>query len=213
MLCLIIVEAGVTGSIDTIIGHACFHCQIEGEADAALEDQYLCSRCPVLSLEKGPKLIEHIGGHLLHDPALSTMVDPCGLCLGSRCSIRLRKGSKPNIKIIDITNSRCPNLYRIGLTAAQKSTKNSPCSNYPLECPLCPAPSDAVWRYNLLQHIRLCHPQANLAQYQYLHEISQEERKWMREKYHAKPRDRKAKDVSARTLVISEEYTSSVTIQ
>jgi hypothetical protein len=45
---------------------------------------------------------------------------------------------------------RCPFKYG----AAQKSTKNSPCTNIPINCRHC---SETVWKYNAVGHIAFRH--------------------------------------------------------
>lgn len=106
---------------------------MEGVERTTYQDQYRCPRCPTFSIEKGPKLLEHIGTHILHDPSFESAGEVCGLCLsvGGVCAIRLahRKGG---VDVVNMTDSRCPNLYKLSLKAAGTSAKTSPCSNVPL---------------------------------------------------------------------------------
>ncbi|KAI0337896.1 hypothetical protein BDW22DRAFT_1487987 [Trametopsis cervina] len=197
-------------------GQACFLCKTEGESDISYQDQFRCARCPMLSLGTGPKLLEHMGAHILHDQVFLGAQDPCGLCLSisACCAVRLGKGTS-GAEIVDLEQSRCPNLFKISLGAARKSTLNSPCSNAPMHCPLCPMPSNAVWRYNLASHLRQIH-KANPDLYRDLWVIEDNEREAMLQKYNAVPRNqgkKKAKDTPSRALSVSTGHTSSIVIR
>ena len=76
---------------------------------------------------------------------------------------------------IDIMNLCCPNLKKISLGTTSKFMAKSPCTNVPIQCPLCVKGSDAVWKYNLLSHIRKHHPMANVENYKNLYSITTEE--------------------------------------
>ncbi|KAI0763211.1 hypothetical protein BC629DRAFT_1651952 [Irpex lacteus] len=196
-------------------GDGCFLCKVEGESDATYQDRYRCTQCPSLPLELGPKLLEHMGAHILCDPALVDADEPCGLCLssGSSCAIRLRKGPS-GADIIDMDYSRCSNLYKIQLASARKSTANSPCSNTPMHCPVCPPKSNAVWRYNMARHLRTAH-KLSADSHMALHTIEDSEYDAMKLRYNATPRNnakKKLKDVPSHALSISLEHISSVHI-
>jgi hypothetical protein len=134
-----------------------------------------CSDTPIAKMS-GPKLLLHMGSHILHDPQLKDADSPCGLCLstGQLCKICLVKRAKKGIQI-DLVNSHCPNLKKISLAKASKFTKQSPCTNVPMQCPLCPKVSDAVCKYNLCTHIWKDHPSANVINYGNLYTISPKE--------------------------------------
>ena len=57
-------------------------------------------------------------------------------------------GNKRQIK------SNCPLHCPFKYGSAQKSTKNSPCTNIPINCPHC---LETVWKYNAVDHIVLRH--------------------------------------------------------
>lgn len=193
--------------------------EAEDQARSGYRDQFLCFRCPTIFIEKGPKLLEHMSGHLLYDNYFTNMLreNPCSLCLstGGKCGIRLRKTrGRDGAWVIDMDASHCKNLCRISLGHAGKASKSSPCTNIPLNCPLCPNPSDAIWQYSFFAHLRYVHPNADPNCYKDLYIISDEERAQMKEKYNAKSRlghKRKAKVMAP--LSIADEHTSRVALQ
>ncbi|KAG6909666.1 hypothetical protein DXG01_016073 [Tephrocybe rancida] len=77
---------------------------------------------------------------------------------------------------IDIEKSTCVNKIAFNYAAAAISTTASPRSTVPLHCPVCPSGAPAVWRYNLLHHLRNRHPTVSPGQYKYLYEISEDEK-------------------------------------
>ncbi|KAN0138828.1 hypothetical protein V8E53_003216 [Lactarius tabidus] len=119
-------------------GGACFICEVSNEASAKLDRQADCSRC-------GPP---HMGAHIMFDMTLNTSEEYCGLCLCPlpMCQIYLNKGCGTSGRVsVDLIKSTCPNLV-------SHSSDQSPCSNIPVICPLCPAGSPAVWTYSLHSH-------------------------------------------------------------
>jgi hypothetical protein len=131
--------------------------------------------------------------HILHDNALKTVANPCGFCLapGSLCSVRLKKGQGRKAGMqIDLQNSRCQhnNQVKLSLNSFAKSTDASPCTNIPIMCPLCPAASDAVWKYNLEAHLKTVHSTANISEYKAHYEISKSEQVALKAAFLSKPR-------------------------
>ncbi|KAJ6623323.1 hypothetical protein B0H10DRAFT_1750382, partial [Mycena sp. CBHHK59/15] len=60
---------------------------------------------------------------------------PCRFCERDESFTQLinRKGRVPTV------HSSCPYHYsRMGYKSAKQSSKNSPCTNVPMHCPLCP---------------------------------------------------------------------------
>jgi hypothetical protein len=175
-------------------GSFCFICEDEGSTHGTIQDQHRCLRCPSLRLDKSSasELVSHMGMHILHDSALKNVVNPCGFCLapGSLCSVRLKKeqGKKVGMQI-DMQNSRCQhnNQVRLSLTGFAKSTDSSPCTNIPITCPLSPAASNAVWKYNLEAHLKIIHPTANTSKYEALYEVSKSEFIALKNLYNSKP--------------------------
>ena len=131
-------------------------------------------------------LVQHMGAHIL----LDSKMNPYIFCLntGPLCSIRLAKGKgTKGTKTVDVIHSRCPNVTKLSITSAAKCIESSPCTNVPLDYPLCLPGSDAVWKYNLVAHIKSVHPTATLKKYTSLAEISQLERTRLKQRFNANP--------------------------
>ena len=47
-------------------------------------------------------------------------------------------------------------------TVAAESSSSSPCTNVPVQCPLCPRTSPAMWKYFLKTHLEIQHPNATM---------------------------------------------------
>lgn len=71
--------------------------------------------------------------------------------------------------MIDMRQSRCPNLRKIQLKSAAQFTEANPCTNYPLICPV--SPSCVVWKYNLEQHLTQKHPTSNKELYAHIYAL------------------------------------------
>jgi hypothetical protein len=75
--------------------------------------------------------------------------NPCGFCGGGSCNTTLTMtGNKREVE------SNCPLRCSFRYGAAQKSTRNSPCTNTPIKCPHC---SETVWKYNAANHVMFRH--------------------------------------------------------
>ena len=175
-------------------GSVCFICKDEDSTRGAIQDQHRCPRCPSLRLDKSSasKLISHMGMHILHDSALKNMDNSCGFCLapGSLCSICLKKGQGRKVGMqIDMQHSHCQhnNQVWLSLISFAKSTDSSPCTNILIMCPLCPAASNAVWKYNLETHLKTIHPTANTSEYAALYKISKSEFVSLKNLFNSKP--------------------------
>jgi hypothetical protein len=198
----------------------CFICEDEGSARGAIQDQHRCPCCPSLRLSKSSptELVSHMGMHILHDEALKNVVNPCGFCLapGSLCSVQLKKGQGRKVGMqIDLQNTRCQhsNQVKLSLTSFAKSTNASPCTNVPISCPLCPASSEAVWKYNLEAHLKAVHPTASIAEYKELYEISKSERVALKAAYISKPRWTAKRIRDLGNIDISEAHSSRVVLR
>jgi hypothetical protein len=131
---------------------------------------------------------------------------------GSLCSIRIAKGKGSNgAKTVDVQQSRCINKAKLSIATAAKYTASSPCTNIPLECPLCRQGSDAVWKYNLLSHIERVHPTVNAIIYKALYALDESESKELKERYTTKPRITKKKQVMG--IKISEAHSSRLAMR
>ncbi|KAE9399163.1 hypothetical protein BT96DRAFT_748707, partial [Gymnopus androsaceus JB14] len=139
-----------------------------------------CPRCSLavpLEYNQPQVILTHMAAHILYDPALDQTLQPCGLCLSTTgaCWFYLKKGKGADASIqIDWNASRgCPVLKklvrRFSYKAASESTKASPCSNVPRNCPLClDKDAPAVWLYNMRQHFLSSHPSITLLDYEHL---------------------------------------------
>ena len=117
----------------------------------------------------------HMGRHVLRaiqgvEEPLPSPVDylfPCGFCGRSQlthpeCAIKLKVTSKGSEFL-----TLCPYQAQIKFVYTDKGSKKRPCRNIPVVCPLCPPPPraretnwhDAVWRYNMEQHLNFHHPE------------------------------------------------------
>lgn len=166
-----------------------------------------------------PKLLEHMGNHILFDPELRN-ASPCGLCLSAngRCYISITRKSR-GIKAaesIDMANSRCLLLTKVfRLSDAITSTASSPCSNAPVHCPCCAKGTRAVWRYNLEQHLKQQHPECSITLYRAHYEITDDEVKWMKERPipQAPRQSKKQKAPQPRKLRISEAHSTRLALR
>ncbi|KAI0066999.1 hypothetical protein BV25DRAFT_1897244 [Artomyces pyxidatus] len=86
-------------------------------------------------------------------------IDPCGWCGrdGSGCMVQLtKKGASRKI------SSSCRyHFSNMIYGQAIKTTKNSPCTNVPIHCPLCPVSMSGqprtIWKYNAVYHLSTEH--------------------------------------------------------
>ncbi|KAH9032123.1 hypothetical protein EDB85DRAFT_1890789 [Lactarius pseudohatsudake] len=202
--------------------HAAFVC--ETELDERPITGPMCAQsdcCPVCrlaipwDLSKPHKILEHVATHILFDNTLNTTTELCGLCMrpSTLCAFYLRKGKGPgSASQIDERTSRCPNLTgKLFYLAAATERTNSPCTNVPITCPLCPSTSTAVWKYNLKTHLAQMHPSTKDGDYQDLYVISESEKaalKILWDKQHKISSRRRKHKVASTPLAISEVHTS-----
>ncbi|KAE9387736.1 hypothetical protein BT96DRAFT_837295, partial [Gymnopus androsaceus JB14] len=175
---------------------ACFFCD-KLEALSPSSQGLFCPHCPTVRIDSemnGPKTLQHMGAHILKDVRLKDANESCGLCLntGGLCKIYLVKCSR-GIMAIDMKQSCCQNLKVFNIKTAAEFKTNSPCTNHPLACPLCPPEIPTVWRYNLEKHISASHCSATINLYWHLFELDPAEHTLMKRIYDAKPRTRKSK--------------------
>lgn len=194
---------------------ACFICEGEASVQQQKTNQS-CRQCITVSIAKmsGPELIRHNGAHILNDPNLKGAKNLCGFCLSAdhTCSIRIIKRAKVG-DVLDLANSRCPNLKFFSITSAKVFSKKSPCTNVPLTCPYCTTRgSDAVWKYNLRAHILDTHPMADINIHLPLFHISTEETTLMTAVYRRPPKN-KGKKKATRVLAISKNHSSRLALE
>jgi hypothetical protein len=108
-----------------------------------------------MSRSQGQRVLEHIGGHVLvFDPKVDRTAHPCGLCLqplAAPLCVRVfyltkGKGARGSPKIDQGCSVGCPMKLNFSYTVAAESSSSYPCSNVPVQCPLCPKILPAVWK-------------------------------------------------------------------
>ena len=208
--------------LTTCLAHAAFICEAEsderpinGTASAQSNHCPLCRPAVPLDIGKVHKVLEHIATHILFDNTLDTTTEPCGLCMHASplCAFYLRKGkgvgSAPQI---NERVSRCPNFIgKFSYSAAATECTNSPCTNVPVICPLCPSTSAAVWKYNMKTHLARIHPSTKGSDFPNAFVISNSEKaalKVLWEKRHTVSRRRRQGNTASNPLSISELHSS-----
>ena len=119
-----------------------------------------CNKEVILS-----RMRQHIGKHILNKD-IPPNENTCGYCGMTGCRIELVKTSGKGIHATYGPASNCKYFKSFSLKAVEKSTKNSPCTNHPLECVIC---KTVYWSYNLNTHYSLHHPHLS-------HEIDADEK-------------------------------------
>lgn len=203
--------------IDWIIGKACFLCTDERRiVEIGDKDDLTCPLCisPSITLDrnKGQRVLEHIGAHILFDPKVKIGDDPCGVCLrpAPLCVFHFRK-TKGSVggNNIDLKMSTCPVKLKYYYGKAEEHTASSPCSNVPVWCKFC---EKTVWRYNFRHHFRTWqHPTQSTVEVEHLWKISNAEKAgmkviWKKRQHVPIPRKKKMK---APPLVVSLDYMSN----
>ena len=181
-------------------------------------------RCPICrpaipwDISKAHKILEHVAMHILFDSSLDATQEPCGLCMrpSPLCSFYLRKGKGAgSAQQIDERVSRCPNFIgKLFYSAAARECPNSPCTNVPVTCPLCPSTSAAVWKYNMKFHLARIHPSTKGGDFPNVYAISESEKAALKiqweKRYSVSHRRRKPKAAS-KPLPVSEVHSSQQT--
>ncbi|KAJ7200082.1 hypothetical protein B0H12DRAFT_1289370 [Mycena haematopus] len=211
-------------------GQACFLVVHDGTDRLGSDnDPTICSKCsPAVQFDSnGQRILEHMGGHILFDPAFDSHVQqPCGACLrpSPLCSLyfKPRRGTTAQ-RQVDWARSTCGNPFSFNMAyAAVSKDADSPCSNVPVQCSLCEDRAPLVWTYNLAAHWRYSHNRA-VGPFTYLtankdhsdYTISNNELKWMKIKWGARfTKSKSTKQKSKRpALTISAEHTSAMALQ
>ena len=139
-----------------------------------------CPRCSptiTLDLSQGQRILEHIGSHILYDPAVIQSIEPlCGLCLrpSQLCQFYLAKGRGANgkLRIDQKTSKGCLVKMNYSYGIAAESTASSPSSNIPIHCPIFPKTDPAVWKYFMRVHFEEKHKTFDLTKYERLWKLS-----------------------------------------
>lgn len=181
-----------------------------------------CPNCsPPVSLPTShpQRILSHIGSHILHDPNINRANEPCGLCLrpSPKCIFYLikGKGAKASMKINETRTKGCSNAISFAYGVAAESSTTSPCSNVPIQCPLCPRSEPAVWRYNLKYHFLATHPKAEMSKYDVLWKLSNFEIAEMKKIWVARQKVsvKRKKKTTHPALVISEAHSSRMALR
>ncbi|KAG9119441.1 hypothetical protein FRC07_005533, partial [Ceratobasidium sp. 392] len=125
-----------------------------------------CSHCgEVVSLSgKTSKMRVHIGKHLLAHRSGSASANQgssvdsslCGFCGGSGTCYSWVERQHKSAKAVQV-RSNCPYREEFSYTAASKTSKTNPCTNRPIQCPLCPSDSRYIWSYGFRGHLVASH--------------------------------------------------------
>uniref|UniRef100_A0A8H7XX72 Uncharacterized protein n=1 Tax=Psilocybe cubensis TaxID=181762 RepID=A0A8H7XX72_PSICU len=89
--------------------------------------------CPIcdppfeLAGKVGPRILEHMASHILHDLNINREDEPCGLCLrpSPQCLFFLKKGANGNIRINKEASTGCPNAIQYQYGPAERSTSDA----------------------------------------------------------------------------------------
>lgn len=104
-------------------------CEVSNEETANLDGHADCPKCgPTVKLDwkNTPRILEHMGAHILYDATLNSSDEYCGLCLRPTpmCHIYLTKGHGTGGKTsVDRSKSKCPNLTRFNYKNAATSSE------------------------------------------------------------------------------------------
>lgn len=150
----------------------------------------MCPKCiPEVPLDpsKGQRVLEHMASHVIFDKSIRRRDEPCGLCLrpSPMCALYFKKGAGTGAtRQVDWTRSNCVNIVNFRMAAAVKSSESSPCTNYPMKCPLCDNSAPAVWSYNLEAHLSgTRHNLASADRANAIYQISEAEENRMKKLY------------------------------
>ena len=165
------------------------------------------------------RILEHIGAHILHDPSIDRLSEPCGLCLrpAPLCKIFLKKmkGQTSNLAI-DMKASSCPNLVKFSIAVAAECSDSSPCTNRPIICPYCgdSKSTPAVWSYNFKSHLLRKHPSVSSEDHKDISALTKLESEGMRRIWGNRSKQRNVRRKSQRApIVISEAHRSRLILK
>jgi len=151
-------------------GLLCESANAENSVDDPTSSKWICFTCRK-SIDK-KKMWLHIGIHIVKNDVSSCVCGFCGRI--SHCSIALQRTVQKTIKVI----SNCPFFFDLQYGRARKISKSSPCTNVPVECPICYL---VVWKYGWKQHQDSEHEGGQFEK-KFLEtvEITEQEIKWMK---------------------------------
>ncbi|KAF8979201.1 hypothetical protein BDQ17DRAFT_1264979, partial [Cyathus striatus] len=205
-------------------GFSCFICETDHDVgDIGRVEACECPRClpsVTLDLTQGQRVLEHMGAHILFDPGVvSAKGVLCGLCLRSpsQCQYFLGKGkgASGKIRIDQKASNGCLMKMNFSYNVAAESTTSSPCSNVPVQCPICPKSDPAIWKYFLKHHFEDKHSSLKVSNYSHHWKISAFERDEMRKIWSKRTVGaiKPAKQTSKTSLRISEAHRAQISIR
>ena len=97
--------------------------------------------------------MRQLGLHLIMNE-LNQCVNACGYCGLSDCSVVIKISSGQGKNANRAPHSNCGYYVKFSLGADVNSSKNTPGTNRPIECPQCKL---VIWSYNLKKHFDLKH--------------------------------------------------------
>ena len=147
-----------------------------------------CPRCsPMITLDllQGQCVLEHIGSHILYDPAVIQSIELlCGLCLRplQLCQLYLAKGRgvNGNLRIDPKMSKGCLVKLNYSYSIAAESTASTPCSNVLIHCPISPKTDPTIWKYFMRVHFEEKHKTFDLTKYERPWKLSNFERSEMK---------------------------------
>ncbi|KAF9003280.1 hypothetical protein BDQ17DRAFT_1242113, partial [Cyathus striatus] len=205
-------------------GYACFVCETDHDVGeiGCLEtcECPWCSLSVALDLTMGQHMLEHMGAHILFDAGtINSKGVLCGLCLHppSICRYFLMKGkgAHGSTRINQQASHGCLMKMKFSYGIAAESSQSSPCSNVPIQCPICPKTDLAVWKYFMKHHFEEKHKSLKLTEYsQYWNilafECDKMRKIWLKQTNGtAKP----ARTLSKPTLKISEVHRAQISLR
>lgn len=204
-------------TVTSATGDTCFVCESDqdlGEIGSLTTSDCLrCSPTVTLDLSQGQCVLEHIGSHILYNPAVIQSIEPlCSLCLRPTqlCQFYLAKGkgANGNPRINQKQSKGCLIKMTYSYGIAAESTASSPCSNVPIYCPICPKTDPAIWKYFMKIHFEEKHKTLNLTTYEHLWRLSNFERAEMKKIWgkRGKVTIKRAKKSKILPLIISENH-------
>ncbi|KAN0128293.1 hypothetical protein V8E53_013877 [Lactarius tabidus] len=190
-------------------------CPITGPSGAQSNHCPVCQPAIPWDINKAHKILEHVATHTLFDGTLDTTKEPCGLCMrpSPLCSFYLRKGKGArSTQQIDKHVSHCPNFMgKLFYLAVATERTNSPCTNVPVTCPLCPSTSAAVWKYNMKTHLVRIHPSTKGGDFPKTYVISESEKAALKiqwENHYSVLHRRRRHNATSRPLAVSKVHSS-----
>ena len=82
------------------------------------------------------------------------------------------KGANGNIKVNPKTSKGCLIKMNYSYSIAAESTSSSPCSNVPIQYPVCAQSNPAIWKYFMKIHFEEKHKTLDLTKYEHLWRLS-----------------------------------------